>query len=207
MKGAVLGGLASLALVFAFSGSATPSASAHSELRDARPAPGAKLDEAPERVDLWFSEPLDPSRGTLSVTDPSGAEVTIGAAAVDPADATHISALLRLDLPPGDYSVSWSVVSLADGHPAIGGYAFTVAGAAVTATEESPEGATEAGEPGHDTRLPVIYWSLVAAGALAMLGLGVYYIGSGGLRMPGGGVEGGLIPPGEAGHDPTQPHH
>lgn len=206
MRGVAAGVLAGLALLVALSRLAAPSVGAHGELREGRPAPGSELDEAPDRVDLWFTEPLDPNQATLSVTDASGSEMSVGAAGVDPADGTHLSALLQLDLPGGAYTVSWHVVSAADGHPAIGGYTFAVAGVA-PAAGEAPEEAAEVEEPGEDTRLPVIYWSLVVAGALAVLGLGVYYVRSGGLHLTLGGVQGGLVPPGEAGHDPTQAHH
>ncbi len=97
---------------------------AHAMLDRAVPRVGSSVHVAPARVELWFSEPLEPALSTLRVVDASGHPVDRRDAAVDPRDGTHLSVSL-LSLPPGRYRVVWRAVSV-DTHATAGDFTFDV---------------------------------------------------------------------------------
>lgn len=81
---------------------------AHSELEKASPKDGAVLDASPEEIVLTFSAALNTSKSSITLHDPSGAQVAKGG--VDPADDT----VMRLSPPaldPGEYEIRWTSVS------------------------------------------------------------------------------------------------
>ena len=138
---------------------------AHAALDRAEPAANAVLDESPEAVTIWFTEPLEPQLSEIAVLNAAGEKVDNGDTQVDPADPT----VMRVTLPAlaeGSYTVSWKNVSTVDGHPVSGSYVFSVgeapAGTAGTTTTES-----------EDTSLPIaeaaVRW-LVLLGILAVAG-------------------------------------
>jgi methionine-rich copper-binding protein CopC len=99
---------------------------AHALLQKTEPGRRAVLGQAPAQVRLWFNEKLEPAFSSIAVTDASGVAVTDGKARV-PADNPK---LLVLDLPPlgpGEYAVSYQVLSV-DGHTVRASYRFTVKG-------------------------------------------------------------------------------
>jgi copper transport protein len=104
-------------------------ASAHANLLQANPAPNAILDSAPAEIRMSFSEPLEPDFSAIKIRDKDGALVDTPASAVDRDDPKQM-ALVPGDLPDGLYTISWRVVSAADGHPTLGSYAFIVGAAA-----------------------------------------------------------------------------
>src|SRR5262245_61219125 len=89
-------------------------ASAPAFLVTSAPASRATLGRAPDRVQLWFNERLEPAYSSISVWDAAGAQVDArngGVSADDPR---------RLELPlpplgPGRYVVRFRVLSV-DGH-------------------------------------------------------------------------------------------
>jgi methionine-rich copper-binding protein CopC len=102
----------------------TSVAFAHSELRQAQPAPDSKRKSPPGEVKLYFSEPLEPAYSTLRVNDDTGVEVDRQDAHVDPSDPLLLRASLR-PLGPGAYTVTWRALSL-DPHVSEGHFAFQV---------------------------------------------------------------------------------
>lgn len=97
-----------------------PLAAGHTGLTSARPADGATVGVAPDRVVLTFAQP--PGRaGEVSVTGPSGSELTAGGRQ-DPRDARRLIAEIGPD-GGGAYSVRWSIVA-ADGHTIVGTTTF-----------------------------------------------------------------------------------
>jgi len=96
-------------------------ASAHAFLERASPSAGQNLHASPARVELHFSEALEPSFSDVRVTDKSGHDMAAG-----PAVATGMEMDLPLKtLPPGRYRVSWHSVSV-DTHRTEGKYNFLV---------------------------------------------------------------------------------
>ena len=102
-----------------------PAALAHANLAKAAPSPNSVLDEAPERVVIWFTEPIEPNLSEIRVLDSLGARVDDGASFVDPNDATAMSVGLG-PIPDGTYTVAWKNVSTVDGHRVRGAFVFSV---------------------------------------------------------------------------------
>src|SRR5262249_9543071 len=91
------------------------------------PARRATVTRAPARVQLWFSERLEPAHAEASVWNAAGTQVDAHDARADPADP----ALLAGSTPnpgPGRYTVRCRVVS-AHGHVVESSYTFAVAAA------------------------------------------------------------------------------
>ena len=103
---------------------APASADAHAFLVKSSPARRATLGQPPARVELWFSERIEPAYSTVSVWDTAQTRVDRGDAAVATADPK----LLTVSLPPlaaGAYTVRFRVLSV-DGHVVESSFPFTV---------------------------------------------------------------------------------
>jgi methionine-rich copper-binding protein CopC len=99
---------------------------AHAVLVKAVPAECSTLTAPPPRVELWFSERLEPAYSRASVTDEAGTRVDLGNAAVSREDPKRISLSLP-SLAPGRYTVRFRVLSV-DGHVVESSLTFTVRG-------------------------------------------------------------------------------
>jgi methionine-rich copper-binding protein CopC len=101
---------------------------AHAQLLKAAPADKARLNVAPEKLELWFNELLDESFNNIEVYP--AAELKLkkhtnfakGEPMVDAKDRTHLTIALD-NLPPGSYIVDYRVLSR-DGHTAPGRITF-----------------------------------------------------------------------------------
>jgi methionine-rich copper-binding protein CopC len=98
---------------------------AHAFLSHALPAVGDSVKTAPAKLELWFSEAVEPSFSSVTLTDGAGQAVALGPLTADPGDKAHLEAALP-SLAPGTYKVSWQVVSV-DTHRTSGSFSFTVA--------------------------------------------------------------------------------
>lgn len=87
------------------------------------PSAGASLAIAPSEIVVRFDSPIEQAFARLEVLDAAGANHAIGTPRAD-SDSRALSVRVE-PLPPGDYCVSWSVVS-ADGHRSEGSYVFTL---------------------------------------------------------------------------------
>lgn len=126
---------------------------AHAELRSAVPAPGATLAEQPEEIRLTFNEAVGP--GSTIMLYGAGFREIKGLEAYGDPDRPEQLVTAVPELEPGNYSVSWVVISL-DGHPASGSYSFAVSAAA-------------------ERGVPVVVWGGLAAAVVA-LGLGGWWV-------------------------------
>lgn len=109
-----------LAPLFVFAGHAE----AHAVLIRSSPENGSKIDRAPLRVSLYFSEPFVRKLTEVKVTDIDGNQVDTGDLEFDDSDATFVSVGVQHGLEPGLYLVNWSNVSTVDGHPWSGIFQF-----------------------------------------------------------------------------------
>ena len=151
----------SLLLVAAALLLAAPSAFAHASLLSSSPADRAELGEAPTRIRLGFSEPVELLRSTDAVVvDEAGRPVSAGGR-TDPRDASVVDIPLRAPLPPASYTVRYRIVS-ADAHIVDGSTTFATGGAQL----KSPVLGSFAEGPGEASA-----WS-VAARFLELVGLG-----------------------------------
>jgi len=103
----------------------TPSpAASHAALLRSSPAARMAVSQSPSRVELWFSERLEPAYSSLSVWSESGARVDGQDVIVGPEDNHRLSVSLA-PLPTGTYVVRYRVLSV-DGHVLEASFTFTV---------------------------------------------------------------------------------
>jgi hypothetical protein len=100
-------------------------AMAHAMLDRATPRVGSSVRGAPDRVELWFTEPLEPAFSSVKVLDEGGRQVDGRNVAVDNDDRKHLWVSMG-SVPPGRYRVVWRVVSV-DTHVTEGDFTFGVA--------------------------------------------------------------------------------
>lgn len=114
---AVVLGCAILALV------PDTAARAHAFLRNAVPAVGSTIRQAPADVTLAFSESVEPAFSTITVTDAQGVRVDRGVLRRGVDD--NRLAIGLTPLPPGRYVVDWHALST-DTHRTQGRFSFTI---------------------------------------------------------------------------------
>ena len=117
-------------------------ASAHANLVYSTPEDGAVLEMAPEDVRFTFSEELFAELIEVSVLDAEGELVLATEAEQTPPPGTDVIVPWPSDLPPGEYSVAFRVVS-ADGHPVTGQITFSYDAVADTVDETPAEPTAE----------------------------------------------------------------
>ena len=98
---------------------------AHAMLDRASPPVGSRIATSPARIQLWFTEALEPAFSSVKVLDGGGRQVDRGDAAFDASAPGHVSVSVP-PLAPGRYRVIWRAVSV-DTHVTSGDYAFDVA--------------------------------------------------------------------------------
>jgi copper resistance protein C len=116
MRRSSLIGLVPLLLVLA-----TGAAQAHAFLDHAEPRVGNKVANPPREVTLWFTQKLEPSFSSITVTNAAGDRVDSGKARVS---GNQMSISLRPG-GPGTYHVNWHVLSV-DTHTTNGNFTFQV---------------------------------------------------------------------------------
>jgi copper resistance protein C len=92
----------------------------------AEPRVGSAVQGSPPAVRIWFDGELEPAFCQVSVTDGSGRRIDRGDARVDAGNRRLLQVSLPA-VPPGVYTVHWSVLSI-DGHRTTGDFRFTVRG-------------------------------------------------------------------------------
>jgi methionine-rich copper-binding protein CopC len=113
--------LVSMLLVLALAAAA----SAHAFLDHSEPRVGSTVHAPPARVELWFSQDLEPAFSTLKVVDSAGKQVDKKDTSVADRDKTRLAVSLP-PLAPGKYRVFWRVLSV-DTHVTEGDFAFELA--------------------------------------------------------------------------------
>ncbi|GAB4454950.1 MAG: hypothetical protein Kow0031_36720 [Anaerolineae bacterium] len=143
----LLAGLLLLAML------AAAPAGAHAVLLRSLPDFDAEVAHAPDKIELWFSEPLENGVNRVRLITSSGQKINLAAPISDPADPTHLTVPVE-SLPPGIYTVAWRNLSRSDGHQWSGSFPFTVLnadgsrpeGLAVSATVENRNPVPSPGE-------------------------------------------------------------
>ncbi|MEX1262371.1 MAG: copper resistance protein CopC [Actinomycetota bacterium] len=150
-------------------------ASAHAGLTSSNPSDGQVLPTAPASITMSFSEPPDPDLSSVTVLDASGAMIETGPLerGVPP---RSLELALPDDLGDGVYTVSWIVVSEADGHLTPGVFAFGV-GVASGEVAPAPEAAalpTPGPSPLAVAGKVLLYAGLVLSVGAAVTGLAAF---------------------------------
>ena len=116
-------------------------AEAHANLIRSEPPANSTLDASPDRITLWFSEPMEAAFSEIQVLNSAGARVDNKDSAVDANDLTLMSVNLP-ELPDGTYTVAWRNLSTIDGHSLRRSFIFSVGvpltEAAAAQTPDSP---------------------------------------------------------------------
>jgi copper transport protein len=166
-----------LVLVFTFLGLgllASP-AQAHAFLIRSNPAAGAVLSEAPEAVQLWFSEELSPGFSSARLLDGEGGAVQGTRLVPEPGDPRSMVLELPV-LPRGTYGVFWQVLDESDGHKSSGRLIFSVGVAGPGSSFLSSQVDTSA--PPGEIALHWLSFCLLA-GVVGGLGVASLVLGSG----------------------------
>ena len=99
----------------------TGAAYAHAHLTRSEPRDGSTVIPAPQEVDLWFTEGLEPAFSGVEVRDAQGSRVDQG----DPQISGATMHVGLKALPPGTYKVNWHALSI-DTHKTDGTFSFQV---------------------------------------------------------------------------------
>ncbi len=102
---------------------AAPVAAAHSSVSATQPANDAVVQEAPDRVSVIYTEPVETAFGALRVYDSAARRVDTGELLRPSPDTVAVA--LEDGLPDGTYTVTWQVIS-ADSHPIHGAFVFHI---------------------------------------------------------------------------------
>lgn len=115
--------LLAISIVFLFPGVSE----AHAILLRSDPAKDAVLQASPARVQMWFSEDLNPTFSTAAVVNGNNQRVDRHDARVSSGDPREMDVSLAPNLPPAVYIVIWRSDSNDDGHVLSGSFLFKVA--------------------------------------------------------------------------------
>jgi methionine-rich copper-binding protein CopC/putative copper export protein len=122
-----------------------PGVYAHAKLVRSLPAANANLKDAPKKVELWFSEELEPQFSTIIVSDQSGKHVDRNDMSL--AEGNRKLQISLEDLPSGTYSVDWRTLST-DQHTMKGKFTLSVTATVLAAqTSPPPRSAASIGQP------------------------------------------------------------
>lgn len=100
-------------------------ASAHAFPSSQQPRAGSTLRSCPAEVSISFDAPVESLFAKMQVINEAGQVESDGQPRLS-ADRRRLSIPLKQHLPPGEYTVNWSIVA-EDGHRTEGSYSFTVA--------------------------------------------------------------------------------
>ena len=152
-------------------------ASAHAEIVRSEPAAGAELATPPDRLEIWFSEAIEPAFSHVELFAGDGTRIAAREPAVDAETSDRLTAALP-PLAPGVYTVVARTLSRVDGHAAVASFTFTVIGAggsgsgggAAGATAFAPDLAGEVGAAGVAGRwLTLVGLAVIVGGAAVAL--------------------------------------
>jgi methionine-rich copper-binding protein CopC len=125
---------------------AGPSAAAHTSLKGSNPKDGTSLSEAPDQIQLDFTEPIRTQLTRVSVRGPGDQRFEAGGAQ---STATQVTQPLHPLGAAGKYEILFRVVAL-DGHPLVGTVRFTLTRPGPADAGNSPGGATPSPETAAD---------------------------------------------------------
>jgi copper transport protein len=102
----------------------------HAEYDHSDPPANARLPSGhpPTRVQVWFTEQVDPNFSKLAVFNQARHEVDLGDSHVAPNDPSSLVISLHPRLTDGAYTVVFQTVSAEDGHEVTSAFSFVVGG-------------------------------------------------------------------------------
>lgn len=139
---------------------------AHASILEVTPAQGSVVAHQPRAVELRFSEPVQITAGSVTITDPGGEAVPGLSPRSDPTDGATMVVDLPDGLADGTYHVLWRVVSL-DSHPEQGRFDFAIGHASTPLARAGPSSLEGPGLLGGAGRAVAIAGALCVAGLAA----------------------------------------
>jgi copper transport protein len=145
---------------------------AHANLLSSDPASGATLQTAPTQLTLNYSEEPDPQLSRVELLNSSGSPVATGT----PTLQGHATLVVPItgDMPDGVYTVSWSAVSVDDGHTTTDSFSFGVGVKDVTAPVGAPAPTASGPTVLGVAAKALLYAGLMLVVAVAVVGEGVF---------------------------------
>lgn len=117
---------------------------AHAHLVKSLPAAGARLEDAPTLLRLWFSEAPELALTQITLVDERGDTIPLGAVSRDQTGPRAVAVAIPSILHPGSYRVLWRTAA-ADGHPTHGQFTFSVLASVLAARAGMPVGGPSRG--------------------------------------------------------------
>ena len=113
---------------------------AHADYERSVPAADEVVNQAPQQVQVWFTQDLFRREGenSLEVYGPGELRVDLDDAAIDDDDRKLMTVSLQPDLADGVYIVRWRNLSADDGDAAEGEFQFSVRASKPTAEPDQP---------------------------------------------------------------------
>src|SRR5919107_5345639 len=109
----------------------------HPIVTDSNPKQFQSLEAAPDRVIVYFSEPIVLQYSQISVIDSEGNRVEDGKAENYNGDSSTISVPLKSDLSEGTFTINTKVLSAVDGHVVDESLVFSIGEGKGDFTQES----------------------------------------------------------------------
>src|SRR5512133_3752328 len=94
-------------------------AGAHGYILRSIPQDRSVVSHAPTRIQVWFSENLEPRFSTLTLADQNGQDIPLADTGVSPTNPALLSARGPRTLPDGPYVVTIRAAFASDGHVGI----------------------------------------------------------------------------------------
>lgn len=99
--------------------------SAHANQIRTSPAADSELETSPNRIVVWFSEPIEARLSKIRVLDSNGKQVDNEDSVLSTTEPTAVVVTVP-GLPNGTYTAVWGNTSTVDGHSVVGSFRFAV---------------------------------------------------------------------------------
>lgn len=139
---------------------------AHANLVRSNPPAGANLKSPPRQVQLWFSEPIEPSFSRAVVYDTRQDRVDLGDSHVALNNPESLIVGLKPNLPRGSYAIAWVTQSKVDGHIVRGLVPFGIGVSAATTVPTAGVGVAAGAVSGSPVEMALRWLILFAATTL-----------------------------------------
>ncbi len=142
------------------------------------PLQNARLNSAPTRVRMWFSDDLSSSTSTAMVVTPTNKRIDLHNAHISSTDSHEMDIALEPILAPGTYSVLWTTQSADDGGVSRGSFLFSVTepNGTVPKTNGALPGQNNSNEFDGPTFFSFIMVTLIDLGAVFWVGAQLWRI-------------------------------
>src|SRR5260221_13148081 len=143
---------------------------AHGYIIRAIPANQAVLTHSPTRIQIWFTEALEPKFSTLTLSNEKGEAIPLAESGLAPTNADQLTARLASPLPDGAYVVTIRAAFASDGHVVTDTLVFWVGARTSTLAGSGPSQDAQDALP-----LEVVWRSMTLVGLVTLFGTRLLY--------------------------------